>query len=85
MMISYLVIGFSCQAIVDYNTPNLLHLVRLALASKRLQIQNFRDSRSEENVVTAFYALLKSEELEKLEHSRERNVRVGIRPENSLK
>jgi hypothetical protein len=36
-MISYLGIGFSRQAVVNYNIPDLLHLVRFAFPGKRLR------------------------------------------------
>src|SRR6266478_3997278 len=38
MMISYLVIGFSRQAVVNYNIPNLFHLVRFAATGKHWRV-----------------------------------------------
>jgi len=69
MMISYLVIGCSSQAIVDYNTPDLFDLIRLAFVALGLKVENFGDATAEEDTVTTFYALLKSEKLEQLHHS----------------
>jgi uncharacterized protein (DUF4415 family) len=43
-MISYLGIGFSRQAIVNYNIPDLFHLVGFALPGVRLQVEDFGDS-----------------------------------------
>jgi hypothetical protein len=71
-MISYLVIGLSGQAIIDYNTPNLFDLVGLAFVPEGLKVEDFRDAAAEENVMTAFDALFKSEKLQKLHHSGER-------------
>src|SRR5277367_158937 len=82
MMISYLVIGFSRQTIVDYNTADLLDLIRLAFASKRLKVKNFGDAGAEEYMVTAHYAYLKSEKLEKLHHSGKWDIGVRVSPQN---
>jgi|HubBroStandDraft_1064217.scaffolds.fasta_scaffold849277_1 hypothetical protein len=49
------------QAIVDYNTPDLLDLIRLALASTGLEVEDLGNSASEEDVVTSFNAFLKSQ------------------------
>ena len=82
MMISYIVIGFSGQTIVDYNTPNLLDLVRLALASHRLQIEDFRDSIAGKNVATTFDTFLKPKKLQKLHHPGKWDIRVRVSPQN---
>ncbi len=63
MIISYLGIGFSRQAIVDYNIPDLFHLVRFLLAGILLQVEDFGDAIAEKYVVAAFDALLKPEPL----------------------
>jgi hypothetical protein len=59
-MISYLGIGFPRQAVINYNIPDLFHLVRFALSGMRLQIENFGDAIAEKYVVAAFDALLKA-------------------------
>jgi hypothetical protein len=56
-MISYLGIGFSRQAVVNYNIPDLFHLVRFALSGMRLQVENFGDAIAEKDVVATFNAL----------------------------
>ena len=84
MMISYLVIGFSGQAIVDYNIPDLFDLLGLAFTANSLKIEHFDDSAAEEDVVAAFDALFKSEKFEKPQHSGKGNVGVGISSENSV-
>jgi hypothetical protein len=65
-MISYLVIGFSRQAVVNYNIPDLFHLVRFALPGMGLQVEDFVDAMAEEYVVASFDALLKPKPLQKL-------------------
>jgi hypothetical protein len=76
-MISYLGIGFSRQAIVNYNIPDLFHLVRFALTGKWLQVKDFGDSVAGEYVVAAFDALLKPKALQKLHHAGKRDICVG--------
>ncbi|MGB2591852.1 MAG: hypothetical protein WAJ96_14460 [Candidatus Acidiferrum sp.] len=76
---------FSGQTIIDYNIPDLFDLIGLAFIAKRLKVENLNYSAAEEDVVTTFDAFLKSKELQKLDHSGERNVGVGIRAEDSLK
>ncbi len=69
MMISYLGFGFSRQAVINYNIPDLFHLVRFALPGMRLQVEDFGDSISEKDVVAAFDALLKPKPLQELHHA----------------
>src|SRR6266403_4572357 len=69
MMISYLGIGFSRQVVVDYNIPDLFHLVRFALPGMRLQVEDFGNGIAEKDVVAALDALLKTETLQKLHHA----------------
>jgi hypothetical protein len=76
-MISYLGIGFSRQAVVNYNIPDLFHLVRFALPGKWLQVKDFGDSVAGKDVVAAFDPLLKPKPLEKLHHARKGDVCVG--------
>jgi hypothetical protein len=59
-MISYLDISFSGQAIVDYNIPDLFHLIRFALTRMWLQVENFSDAIAKEYMVAALDALPKS-------------------------
>lgn len=77
MMISYLAIGFSRQAVVNYNIPDLFHLVRFALPRVRLQVKNFGDSVAGKYVVAAFDTLLKPKALQKLHHAGKRDICVG--------
>jgi len=63
MMISYLDISFSGQAIIDYNISDLFYLIRLALASMRLQIEDFRDSIAPKNAVASLNAFPKAKRL----------------------
>jgi hypothetical protein len=77
MMISYLVIGFSRQAVVNYNIPDLFHLVRFTLPGMRLQVKDFGDSVTGKDVVAAFDALLKPKALQQLHHAGKRDVRVS--------
>ena len=77
MMISYLGIGFSRQAVVDYNIPDLFHLVRFAFTGVRLQVKDFGDSIAGKYVVAAFDALLKPKALQKLHHAGKRDVGVS--------
>jgi len=76
-MISYLGIGFSRQAVVNYNIPDLFHLVRFALPGKWLQVEDFGDSVAGKYVVAAFDALLKPKALQKLHHAGKRDVCVS--------
>ena len=69
MMISYLGIGFSRQAVVNYNIPDLFHLVRFALPGIRLQVKDFGDSVAGKYMVAALDALLKPKALQKLHHA----------------
>jgi hypothetical protein len=77
MMISYLVIGFSRQAVVNYNIPDLFHLVRFALPGIRLQVEDFGDSVAKKYVVATFDALLKPKPLQKLHHAGKGDICVG--------
>ena len=77
MMISYLGIGFSRQAVVNYNIPDLFHLVRFALPGIRLQVEDFGDSVAKKYVVATFDALLKPKPLQKLHHAGKRDICVG--------
>ena len=77
MMISYLGIGFSRQAIINYNISDLFHLVRFALPGVRLQVEDFGDSIAEKDMVAAFDALLKPQALQKLHHAGKRNICVS--------
>jgi hypothetical protein len=76
-MISYLGIGFSRQAIVDYNIPDLFHLVGFALPGVGLQVEDFGDSIAEKDMVAAFDALLKPEAPQKLRHAGKRDICVS--------
>ena len=77
MMISYLGIGISRQAIVNYNIPDLFHLVRFALSGIRLQVENFGNPIAEEYMVAAFDPLLKPKPLQKLNHAGKRDICIG--------
>jgi hypothetical protein len=76
-MISYLGIGFSRQAIIDYNIPDLLHLVRFAFSGMRLQVEDFGDSIAKEYVMAALDALLKPWTLKKLHHAGKGDICVS--------
>jgi hypothetical protein len=76
-MISYLVIGFSRQAVVNHNIPDLFNLVRLALPGMRLQVEDFGDSIAKKHVVATFDALLKLKPLQKLHHAGKRDICVS--------
>lgn len=77
--------NFSGQTIIDYNIPDLFDLVGFAFTANWLKVENLDDSATQEDVVTTFDAFLKSKKLQKLDHSGERNVGIGIRAEDSLK
>jgi hypothetical protein len=77
MMISYLVIGFSRQTIVNYNIPDLFHLVRFALPGMGLQVEDFGDTVAEKYVVAPFDALLKPKPFKKLHHSGKGDICVS--------
>jgi hypothetical protein len=77
MMISYLGIGFSRQAVVNYNIPDLFHLIRFAFPGVRLQVEDFGDSVAGKYVVATLDALLKPKPLQKLYHAGKRDVCVG--------
>jgi hypothetical protein len=81
-MISYLGIRFSRQPVVDYNIPDLFHLVRFALSGKWLQVKDFGDAIAGKYVVAAFDALLKTKPLQKLHHAGKRDVCVGAASQN---
>jgi hypothetical protein len=76
-MISYLVIGFSRQPVVNYNIPDLFHLVGFALPGIRLQVEDFGDSIAKKYVVTTFDALLKPKPLQKLHYAGKGDIRVS--------
>jgi hypothetical protein len=76
-MISYLGIGFSRQAVVNYNIPDLFHLVRFALPGVRLQVKDFGDSVAGKDVVATLDALLKPKALQKLHHAGKRDICVS--------
>jgi hypothetical protein len=76
-MISYLGIGFSRQAVVNYNIPDLFHLIGFALPGMGLQVEDFGDSIAEKYVVAAFDALLKSKSLQKLHHAGKRDIGIS--------
>src|SRR6266849_6398166 len=65
MMISYLDIGLTGQAIVDYNIPDLFHLIRFALARIWLQVENFCNSIAGKYMVAPLDALTKAKTLQK--------------------
>jgi hypothetical protein len=77
-MISYLGIGFSRQAVVNYNIPDLFNLVRFALPGVRLQVKDFGDSVAGKEVVATLDALLKPKALQKLHHAGKRNICVSV-------
>src|SRR6266403_1984360 len=81
-MISYLGIGFSCQAIIDYNIPDLFHLIGFAFAGMRLQVENLGNAISKEYMVAAFDTLLKPKALQKLHHTGKRDICVSIASQN---
>jgi hypothetical protein len=76
-MISYLGIGFSRQAVIDYNIPDLFHLVRFALPGMRLQVEDFGDAIAEKDVVAPFDALVEPKPLQKLHHAGKGDICVG--------
>jgi hypothetical protein len=76
-MISYLGIGFSRQAVINYNIPDLFRLVRFALPGMRLQVEDFGDSIAEKDVVAAFDAFLKAHSLKKLHHAGKGDICVS--------
>jgi len=82
MMISYLDIDLSRQAISNYNIPDLFHLIGFALSGTGLQVDDFGDSVAEKDVVVAFNAFLKSRPLEKLQHAGKRDICVSVAPQN---
>jgi hypothetical protein len=81
-MISYLGIGFSRQTVVNYNIPDLFHLVWFALPGVRLQVEDFGDSIAGKYVVAAFDALLKPKPFQKLYHSGKRDICVRAASKN---
>jgi hypothetical protein len=76
-MISYLGIGFSRQTVINYNIPDLFHLVRFALPGVRLQVEDLGDAITEKDMVAAFDALLKPKALQKLHHAGKGDVGVS--------
>jgi hypothetical protein len=76
-MISYLVIGLSRQAIVNYNISNLFYLVWFALSRTRLQVEDFHDSITGKYVMAAFNPFLKSKPLKELYHTGKRDICVS--------
>jgi hypothetical protein len=76
-MISYLGIGFSRQAVVNYNIPDLFHLVGFALPGMRLQVEDFGDSFAGKDMVVTFDAFLKPKPFEKLHHTGKGNICVS--------
>jgi hypothetical protein len=76
MMISYLVIGFSRQMIVNYNIAELFHLVRFAFSGVSL-VEDFGHAVAEKDVVAPFDAFLKPKPLQKLHHARKGNICVS--------
>ena len=76
MMISYLGIGFSRQAVVNYNIPDLF------LPRVRLQVKDFGDSVARKYVVAAFDALLKPQALQKLHHAGKRDICISAASQN---
>src|SRR5579859_13790 len=85
MIISYLGISISSQAVVNYNIPDLFHLIRFAFAGLRLQVEDFSDAIAEEYVVAAFDAFLKPKSLQKLRHTGKGNICVSAAPKNLVK
>jgi hypothetical protein len=75
-MISYLDIGFSRQAVTNYNIPDLFYLVGFALPGMRLQVEDFGDAIAAKYVVAPFDALLKPKPLQKLDHAGKRDIGV---------
>jgi hypothetical protein len=69
--------GFSRQAVIDYNIPDLFHLVRFALPGMRLQVEDFGDAIAEKDVVAPFDALVKPKPLQKLHHAGKGDICVG--------
>jgi hypothetical protein len=82
MIISYLGIGLSRQAVVNYNIPDLFHLIRFALAGVRLQVEDFSDAIAGKYVVAAFDALLKPKSLQKLHHTGKGDICVSAASKN---
>jgi hypothetical protein len=56
--------------------PDLLDLVRLALRSLRLQIQNLRDAGPRKDVIASLDSLLKTELGEQALHAGKKNIVV---------
>ena len=77
MMISYLGISFSRQAVIDYNIPDLFHMVWFALPGMRLQVEDFGDAMADKYVVATFDALLKPKPLQKLHHAGKGDICVS--------
>jgi hypothetical protein len=61
-----------------YNISDLLYLIRLALRSLGLQVQDFDDAFTRIDVMTPSNSFLKTELFKYPGHSRERNIGVRI-------
>ena len=57
MMTSYLGIYTASQLVLQYNMPDLLHLIGFGFAALGLQVQDFLDTLFPENVMTAANSL----------------------------
>src|SRR5260370_14105268 len=82
MMISYLGLGFSRQAIINYNIPDLFHLIGFALARMRLQVENLGNAIAKEYMVAPLDALPKPKPLQKLRHTGKRDICVSVAPQD---
>src|SRR5260221_5198881 len=83
-MISYLDIRPSRQSIVDYNIPNLLHLIGFALPGTLLEVQDLGHSIAKKNVMASFHSFLKAKALQQLHQARKWDVCVAIPSQNSI-
>ena len=81
-MISYLGISCSRQLVIEYNMPDLLDLIRLARTAGGLEIHNFLNASSRENVVASLYPFIKTEVLEQTHHICEYDIGVRIATQN---
>jgi hypothetical protein len=70
--------GFSRQAVVNYNIPDLFHLIRFALSGMRLQVEDFGDSIAGKYVMASFDAFPKAKSFKKLHHAGKGDICVSV-------
>jgi hypothetical protein len=75
-MISYLDIYFSGEPIVNYNIPDLFHLIGFAFIPLGLQVEDFSHTITTENVVASSDPLLKSQAFQQLNNPGKWDVRI---------